>query len=177
MIDFLFALQRQCSYLPLEIIKYASYWLLGLNGYYKDQYHPNTSGYDVVAGHFLNAIYGGPDEIRDIYNVTSLFNNENGSDRRLIVDVFQDKVSIQFHTSFSQALTNYSSYINYFPTVAIPQPDIVLPVMTALGQCVGTFRITGPDRRAYLYIPSLPANTFIFVSGEYRAQANVPYSS
>ena len=177
MIDFLFALQRQCSYLPLEIIKYASYWLLGLTGYYKDQYHPNTSGYNIIAGHFLNAIYGGPDEIRDIYNVSSLFNYENSEDRRLIVDVFQDKVSIQFHTSFNQALTNYSDFINYFPTIAIPQPDIILPVMTAGGECVGTFRITGPERRAYLNIPSLPANTFIFVSGEYRAQANVPYSS
>lgn len=177
MINYLFLIQRQCNNIPLTIAKYASYWVLGIPGYFQNQYHPNQFGYNVVAGHIINMIYGGTDEIRDSYNV-NLNLDDQTDDRRCTVDVYQDKVEIQFHCVFSQALNNKHDWIAGFPRIAIPQPDVVFPICTAFGDVVGTFSISAANSgRAELYIKELPANTAIFVNGTYRAQANFEYSN
>lgn len=176
MINYLFAVQRNCNELPLVILKYASYWLLGIPGYFQNQYHPNQNGYNVVAGHFINVIYGGADEIRDTYFVELNLDNQT-DDRRCVVDVYQDRVDIQFHCVYNTDLTNKYDWIAGFPKIALPQPDIVFPVCTVNGEVVGTFTITSYNERANIYIKNLTAGTAIFVNGSYRAQANFTYNS
>ena len=170
---------RRWTNFPCIFLDNCMYWLLGDIGYYQNEYHPNQNGYMVIADKFINAIYGGNSgDVYDSYDISDLLNlDDQTEDKRCTVNHHNGYVTVEFHCTFSVEKTNAHDWIANFPRIAIPQPDIVAPLMTGNGQVVGSFRLTSANSgRAEIYINNLPANTQIFLTPlTFRAVANVDF--
>lgn len=177
MTDFIFHMKRWSTF-PVVFLRNCMYWLLGLTGYYQNEYHPNEAGYKVIANKFVNAIYGGDDgDTLDYYNL-DISNLDNVTDdRRCTIEVKNGIIHMEFYATFSVDKENAYDWI-YLPAVAIPQPDIMVGLYTADGNFVGTGRLTKSNSRMNIKLLNVPANTTVFMQPlTYRAVANFDYSS
>lgn len=159
------------------ILDNAMYWVLGLNGLFQNEYHPNEAGYNIVAGHIINAIYGGTGgDVDDFYEIDAGNLDDVTDDRRFTVQVKNGQVTVEFFATFSVAKSNALDWV-YLPNVAIPQPDIMTGLYTVDGNFVGTARATKANKRLYLKFINVPANTTVFMAPlNYRAVANFDWS-
>lgn len=159
------------------ILDNAMYWVLGLKGLFQNEYHPNESGYNMVAGHIINAIYGGTGgDVDDFYEIDSSNLDNVTDDRRFTVQVHNGQVTVEFFATFSVDKENALDWV-YLPYVAIPQPDIMTGLYTADGNFVGTARATKANNRLYLKFNNVPANTTVFMAPlNYRAVANFDWT-
>lgn len=169
----LFNVERNSSKYPVVILKNCRFWLLGLTGYYQNQYHPNEAGYNVIAQYFINAIYGGTnDTYRDTF-ITDLNLPNLTDDNYCEFEVINGQVSLKMFLAFDTDITNYHEKILNIPTIAIPHHDIMIPLLRANGTLCGTLRLTtGDNGSAVVDISSLPANQNAFLApNSYRTGA------
>lgn len=169
----LFNVERNSSKYPVVFLKNCRFWLLGLTGYYQNQYHPNEAGYNVIAQYFINAIYGGTnDTYRDTF-ITDLSLPNLTDDNYCEFQVINGQVSLKMFLAFDTDITNYHEKILNIPTIAIPHHDTMIPLLRANGTLCGTLRLTtGDNGSAVVDISSLPANQNAFLApNSYRTGA------
>lgn len=169
----LFNVERNSSKYPVVFLKNCRFWLLGLTGYYQNQYHPNEAGYNVIAQYFINAIYGGTnDTYRDTF-ITTLDLPNLTDDNYCEFEVINGQVSLKMFLAFDTDITNYHEKILNIPTIAIPHHDTMIPLLRANGTLCGTLRLTtGDNGSAVVDISSLPANQNAFLApNSYRTGA------
>lgn len=169
----LFNVERNSSKYPIVFLKNCRFWLLGLTGYYQNQYHPNEAGYNIIAQYFINAIYGGTnDTYRDTF-ITDLSLPNLTDDNYCEVEVINGQVSLKMFLAFDTDITNYHEKILNIPTIAIPHHDTMIPLLRADGTLCGTLRLTtGDNGSAVVDITSLPANQNAFLApNSYRTGA------
>lgn len=166
-------IDRETCNLPVVVLKLVRYWLYGIKSYYRNHSHPSVSGYKVIAGMFINAILGGGEHIEDGAVITPL----QGATYRCSYIMEDGNVTINYGSSFSSTLTNYSNTIFYLPAVATPGQSIVAPLYTAgNGSQVGSILIDD-DGTCYLRNVTLTSGTYCYMLPvTFKCSSNVQWT-
>lgn len=168
----LFNLSRNLSKYPVVFLKNCRFWLLGLTGYYQNQYHPNEGGYNVIAQYFTNAIYGGTNDSYRDTDIIPLNIPNITDDNYCEFEVVNGQVSIKMFVTFDKNISNYDARFR-LPTFAVPHHDIMIPFIDINSNIVGSLRLTSAnDGEGIVKFPSLNqgVNAFL-VPNSFRACA------
>lgn len=166
----LIRLRTFCYDLPIVILDYARFWNIGFRTWFRNDTHPNETGYKNIATYMIGAIYGSPEHVgfSDVIELTgtsagvSYYTHTNGM------------VEVELYCKFSGAIEETTQQIcSYVPTVAVPQHDLLVPLYMADGTNVGCCIISNTGTMTLAISGTLPANTYVFMTPvTYRVNAN-----